>query len=592
MIFFLFLNTKMDVSEQLKDDVSVGLFVEVCPLLEKNVFVDILFELQLETHLNSIIINCPVAASMEILPLLTEKLKTPSFHMCHFSKTYLFGLLEAIFVKLCKKDGDSCSKLFALFQELLKLVESVLLTSVQHLSDDVVTFTSVQFYHFFKFLYLCFTFLKEPKLNYRQNPIFEINLKLGSLNVGRSLSNAPEKCFNAVIKFCEKIFQGLTLDLWMSWADCFIEGAVVTAQRQIGEVVFLICEIIDKYDISLSEELLSCLHHLRIKPETEEDRIAVASLDDIIANVQGEAGAKWFKALIYHSNVCRNPSAVDCITYHLDLAGVKDNKVLLELAHTHIISVEPSDAVRNLFLLSLRKLSHKSQIAYLRPFFEGKTAELKIFEMSGFDSELTETFNKMKLSDCEANETDDSLSKLFCLCVQSPVKTITKLCEHAAHNAREAEDCVRILSSWRPACQLEVIQDAENKFNVISFVLNNLMNDDELSGKEKEQLIPVIVSVQKEKLTSDQFIETCVLDVINNSLKDEKWTKARFRLDVLKSCLKAKAFEFRRAAMLAFLVQLLDRLSWDWTSFSSQKAELKELNLSIIWFLLRQPLQG
>lgn len=571
MAFFLVLNSKLGVTEELKDDMNVGLFVGASPTLTKEFLIEMLFELHLDDYLCEVIYSCPGVMVVELLDVLVNRLKDPNFHKKNHNKFFLHNINQGIFASMIdeKKTGNSALLVLDHFKELLTLAGTVIATPMKltDVSDEIVLYTGEQFYSYFKSLLSCLKSYKNPGSSWKTSEIYEITINLTEELI-ENPEDIKEKSLYILLTQTETILKSLTLDMWMSWSDYSTDENKKSIQQSIGEIIYEIIETIQESDIKISEDMKNCLSNLKIKPETEDDIITKADIDEIILNVENENNKsrdKWAKALAKFRNVLLNEEAVTCLVKNLELIHLEDLRLLIDEC---LKNLDEKSLLLNIF----KRLPVEDQYFYLEKILTEHDYNVLACDPTG----LTEIFNKI------VNRDEDLESELVCYALQAPLKTVTKICELAVHNPKELDFASALLAKLKTVCLLENFSEK----NLISFVLKTLI-DETSKSKEKQNLIDLITKLFELNVIDFKFVEKIILETIRLEILNGNFGKVILSLEIVKSSLKLKALEYNRIVLLAFMSQVLGHLSWDWTAFTIEKVEGRGLTVSIISFLLK-----
>ncbi|KAL0279859.1 UNVERIFIED_CONTAM: hypothetical protein PYX00_001330 [Menopon gallinae] len=551
MIFFMLLNSNTAVQDELMNNDDIGLLTGICPSLSVEELASLLLTLKLTGHISAIITSCPFIMIVEVIDVLLKDFSADD------ALSGICDLTVGIFEKINKADITESSYVLPYFNKFIDKLWTLFDSDNFSVLMDCV----------FKMYVNCLRIFNIKECDYRYNPVFRF--EWGELKMGDSAVQCTGSEW--LVPFLED-FKTKFSSLCSSYHDKPEMGMDVLKSHSASETAYLLYLEICKTGIETS--LLDVLNCFMKRPEPE--CVDIGTIIRKIRNGRAGDSKSLFKALVNFSNALESEEAVHCIKENLNLGDEEDMrfvydtlKVMIEKNHT--------DQLQELMISCLESMTLEGQLRCLNEYF-GERHRFML-EPDRFDERLMEEFNK--LSEVDGN----AKTLLISFCIQSPLKTISKICRLGLSSPTQASATLDYLKMLKSAC---VSVDGEDGLNNLNTVLNSLFESGDLTDKEKQCLSNLIARLQKENLLGVEFAEICLLGNIRKEVDNVNWGKAVFLLDVLKSLVKLKTFHCKEAALLAFLSQLLDHSTWDYCSFSTELADAREIVITIITWMMRK----
>jgi len=410
---FLVLNTSLSVKDKLIEDINCGHIVDCAPILSKDLLMELIWSLALHKYVRESIVHCPLALGAEILDAVLNKvssveplealLRVEELSTAVYCKFMKLKLIEGMDVECAKW------KLYTYFKNLLQYFVKPNLKELGNVGPQ-------ELYRVAGFAIRCILSLMTNCLKLYLNPqqqqeldmsrVYEMSLpELSGEIENEYVVITSENFIDELIFACKTNFYAITVDVWLFWAECEVDGANNnrTLQNEISEAMYSCSEDLKRAQngevkFPLAGELITMLSSMAVKPRDEDDEIREADAELIIKNVSDKSKSqrKWFKALLGLNEVMSDEKCADCLKSNLYLAEYEDIKVILEKTVT---ALEPecgngeSDKIKHIALDSVKLLSLKQQVEIVQWFFKtfGTGAVLLT---DGFNMVATEVFNK------------------------------------------------------------------------------------------------------------------------------------------------------------------------------------------------------
>lgn len=413
IFMFLVLNTSFSVKVKLIEDINCGHIVDCAPTLSKDLLMELIWSLPLHQYVCESIVHCPLALGAEILDAVLNKVSSvePLEALLRVEELSTAVYCKFMKLRLIKGTDVECAKrkLFSYFNNLLQYFVKPNLKELGNVRPQ-------ELYRVAGFAMRCILSLLTNCLKLYLNPqqqqelvmsqVYDMSLPelSGEIEIDNIVITS-ENFIDELIFVCKTNFCAITVDVWLFWAECEVDGANNnrTLQNEISEAMYSCSEDLKRAQngevkFPLVGELITMLSSMAIKPRDEDDEIREADIELVIKYVSDKSKSqrKWFKALLGLNEVMSDKKCADCLKSNLHLAEYEDIKVILEKAVT---ALEPecghgeSDKIKHIALDSVKHLSLKQQVEIVQWFFKtfGNSA---IFLTDGFNMVATEVFNK------------------------------------------------------------------------------------------------------------------------------------------------------------------------------------------------------
>jgi len=413
IFMFLVLNTSLSVKEKLIEDINCGHIVDCAPTLSKDLLMELIWSLSLHKYVCESIVHCPLALGAEILDAVLNKVSSVEPLEALLRVEELSRKVYCKFMKLKLVKGTDMEyakwKLYTYFKNLLQYF-------VKPNLKELGSVRPQDLYHVAGFAMRCILSLMTNCMKLYLNPqqqqelvmsqVYDMSLpELSGEIENENIFITSENFIDELIFACKTNFCAITVDVWLFWAECEVDGANNnrTLQNEISEAMYSCSEDLKRAQngevkFPLAGELITMLSSMAVKPRDEDDEIREADAELVIKNVSDKSKSqrKWFKALLGLNEVMSDKKCADCLKSNLHLAEYEDIKVILEKAVT---ALEPecgngeSDKIKHIALDSVKLLSLKQQVEIVQWFFKtfGTSAILLV---DGFNKVATEVFNK------------------------------------------------------------------------------------------------------------------------------------------------------------------------------------------------------
>jgi len=414
IFMFLVLNTSLSVKEKLIEDINCGHIVDCAPTLSKDLLMELIWSLSLHKYVCESIVHCPLALGAEILDAVLNKVSSvePLEALLRVEELSTAVYCKFMKLRLTKGTDVECAKwkLYTYFKNLLQYFVKPNLKELGNVRPQ-------ELYHVAGFAMRCILSLMTNCLKLYLNPqqqqqelvmsqVYDMSLPELSGEIENENNVITSDSFiDELIFACKTNFCAITVDVWLFWAECEVDGANNnrTLQNEISEAMYSCSEDLKRAQngevkFPLAGELITMLSSMAVKPRDEDDEIREADAELVIKNVSDKSKSqrKWFKALLGLNEVMSDKKCADCLKSNLHLAECEDIKVILEKAVT---ALEPecgngeSDKIKHIALNSVKLLSLKQQVEIVQWFFKtfGTSA---ILLTDGFNMVATEVFNK------------------------------------------------------------------------------------------------------------------------------------------------------------------------------------------------------
>lgn len=558
MILFLILNSGTMVQVELSNDFYFGLITGICPKITLSELSYLLLTLKLTKFMSTIIISWPFKLTTELLDHILNDFS---------GDDVLSGISELI---------------VAMFQKIKKV-------NTNDLFDDVSYIMPC----FQRYINKLWTLFNSDNFPYLMDCTLRIYLSCLKIYNIKDCDYRCNDAFNIVSSDCliSKSFHSELQRLDCDWLVHFLEDfkikfnsiclpylddprlyEKVLQSNSVNENASRIREEILKADVKT--DLLDGLNRLIKNPAPTG--IEVDSLILRLHNCQSGESKAVFKDLIMLPNAFDHEEAFNYIKDHLYLGDEKDLKAVFKNLKVKM-SEQHSNQHQELMISCLERMTLDEQLRCLNEYFADPLSFM--LEPEKFDERLLETFNKF-------SDVNGSIQTcLISFCIQSPLKTIDKICRQGLMSPMLASASADHLKMLKSACLAAARKDCLNNLNT---VLKALFESGDLTHKERECLIKIIIKLHREELLDTDFFEVCLLGNIEREVGNANWGEAIFLLDALRSLLKINMIHIKEIALLAFMSQLLDHASWQCCSFSTQLADAREIIISVITYVLHK----
>jgi len=413
IFMFLVLNTSLSVKDKLIEDINCGHIVDCAPTLSKDLLMELIWSLSLHRYVCESIVHCPLALGADILDAVLNKvssveplealLRVKELSTAVYCKFMKLKLIKGMDVEYAKW------KLYTYFKNLLQYFVKPNLKELGNIRPQ-------ELYHVagfgMRYILSLMTNCLKSYLNPQQqqelvmSQVYDMSLpELSGEIENENVVITSENFIDELIFACKTNFCAITVDVWLFWAECEVDGANNnrTLQNEISEAMYSCSEDLKRAQngevkFPLAGELITMLSSMAVKPRDEDDEIREADAELVIKNVSDKSKSqrKWFKALLGLNEVMSDKKCADCLKSNLHLAEYEDIKVILEKAVT---ALEPecgngeSDKIKRIALDSVKLLSLKQQVEIVQWFFKtfGTSA---ILLTDRFNMVATEVFNK------------------------------------------------------------------------------------------------------------------------------------------------------------------------------------------------------
>jgi hypothetical protein len=409
---FLVLNTSLSIKEKLADDVNCGHIVDCAPILSKDLLVKLVWGLSLQKYTCESIIYCPVLLGAELLDTFLGKLSSMEPLQALQTVEELSKAVYCKYIQLEVLHGADMKftkwKLHTCFKNLLQYFVKPYFKEKGYVStQELYRLAGFAMRSILSLITDCLKLYLNPlKVKVDMPEVYDISLpELCGEVEKKSEIETSNSFIDELIYACKVNFCSITVDIWLFWADCNVDGAhdTRTLQNEIGEAMYLCSEELKKaqngkVEFPLADELISMLSSMAVKPRDEDDEIREADVELIIKNVSDKSKSqkKWFKALLGLSDVISD-NCVDCLKNNLHLAEYEDIKVILENVIAALESGHGDnkwhDKLKHIGLDSVKQLSLHKQVEIIQWVF--KTFGTSVdFLTDSFHVVATEVFNK------------------------------------------------------------------------------------------------------------------------------------------------------------------------------------------------------
>jgi hypothetical protein len=414
IFMFLVLNTNVSVREKLVDDINCGHIVDCAPTLSKDLLIELIWNLSLHKYVCESIVYCPLALGAEILDAVLIKMSSvePLKALLRVEELCTAVYCKFIKLELIKATDMECTKwkLHIYFKNLLQYFVKPNLRELGNVRpQDLYRVAGFAMKCILSVMINCLKLYLNPQQQQQQlamSVVYDMSLPELSGGVGNeNIVVTSSNFIDDLIFACKTNFCAITVDVWLFWAECEVDGANNnrTLQNEISEAMYSCSNYLKKAQngevkFPLAGELITMLSSMAVKPRDEDDEIREADVELIITNVteKSESQRKWFKALLGLNDVMSDKKCADCLKNNLHLADYEDVKVILEKAVTVLESEcgdEDCDKIKHIVLDSVKYLSLKQQVEIVQWFF--KTFGTSVtFLTEDFNVVVTEVFNK------------------------------------------------------------------------------------------------------------------------------------------------------------------------------------------------------
>jgi hypothetical protein len=414
IFMFLVLNTSFNVREKLIDDINCSHIVDCAPTLSKDLLMELIWSLSLHKYVCESIVHCPLALGAEILDTVLNEMSSvePLEALRRVEELSTAVYCKFMKLELIKGTDVECAKrkLYIYFKNLLQYFVKPNLKELGNVRPR-------ELYHVAGFAIRCILSLTTNCLKLYLNPLQQQQELVMSAVYDMSLSELSGEIENEsevvtshhfideLIFACKTNFCAITVDIWLFWAECEIDGANNnrTLQNEISEAMYSCSEDLKRAQngevkFPLAGELVTMLSSMAVKPRDEDDEIREADAELIIKNVseKSKSQRKWFKALLGVNEVMSDKKCAECLKNNLHLAEYEDIKVILEKAVTALspeCGAGDCDKIKLIVLDSVKHLALKQQVEVVQWFFKTFGASVT-FLTDSFNVVATEVFNK------------------------------------------------------------------------------------------------------------------------------------------------------------------------------------------------------
>lgn len=413
IFMFLVLNTSLSVKEKLIEDINCGHIVDCAPTLSKDLLMELIWSLSLHKYACESIVHCPLALGAEILDAVLNKVSSvePLEALLRVEELSTAVYCKFMKLKLIKGTYVECAKwkLYTYFKNLLQYFVKPNLKELGNVRpQELYRVAGFAMRYILSLLTNCLKLYLNPQQQQElvMSQVYDMSLPELSVEIENdNIVITSDSFIDELIFVCKTNFCAITVDVWLFWAECEVDGANNnrTLQNEISEAMYSCSEDLKRAQngevkFPLAGELIMMLSSMAVKPRDEDDEIREADTELVIKNVSDKSKSqrKWFKALLGLNEVMSDKKCADCLKSNLHLAEYEDIKVILEKAVT---AMEPEcghgegDKIKQIALDSVKLISLKQQVEIVQWFFKtfGTSA---ILLTDGFNMVATEVFNK------------------------------------------------------------------------------------------------------------------------------------------------------------------------------------------------------
>lgn len=610
IFMFLVLNTSVSVREKLIDDINCGHIVYCAPTLSKDLLMELIWSLSLHKYVCESIVHCPLALGGEILDVVLNKMSSVEPLEALLRVEDLSTAVYCKFMKLehIKGTDVECAKrkLYIYFKNLLQYFLKPNLKELGNVRPR-------ELYHVAGFAMRCILSLMTNCLKLYLNPqqrqecvmsaVYDMSLSELSGGVeNENIVITSNDFIDELTCACKTNFCAITVDIWLFWAECEVDGADNnrTLQNEISEAMYCCSEDLKRAQngeikLPLAGELITMLSSMAVKPRDEDDEIREAGTELIIKNVSDKSKSqrKWFKALLGLNEIMSDKKCADCLKDNLRLAEYEDIKVILEKAVT---ALEPEcgdgerDKIKRIALESVKHLSLKQQVEIVQWFFK-TFGTSDTFLTEGFNMVATEVFNKAVKASVK---NDKFFSEFVSLCMQSPVEVITKILGEGLMNSKQISLMVEVLECLDPICRVCELDDIKaasgNEMTLVICLLNDAVKNG-LSDLQKSNFVKLVVALINHNIVDGSvFFRRCLLPALRESLSMRSWSLLLVWLEALHCFtdgIVLSSTDVRDCVLLVVLAQVLEISRWNLLTFSVGAASVCEEAITVIRRVLK-----
>lgn len=601
----MILNTDLPVSEQLKSDENIGLFVCLSIPLKLKQTVEIIWEVGLHSQFNEIIENCDSSVTKDFIIFILENDK---FWKSDDNFKLFFNFWRSLFYKIHYigkgyQEDPNIMTMTMFFEKCMQLINEQLEVAFKTPLWEKNTSTKNNFFYFFNTVLAIIRFYNDVKYQYEPNNVFKLSIKFQSVQ-DLTLIEPSKACLNLIFTYLPKLMQGVSMNSWKNLTD--------SAWQEVKENIYYIC----KETMDVIPQALQHLEPFAVEPDLPE--IPTTDIDKIISHVKrGEKD--WFKVLILQEEIekktidASSPSAspdknaavgsmmnktsedlqglpefnnievIDCLLEKFNFADPDDHFIILKKCVSSLLSDKPEELeakIRKLFLKALKYESpNENSESFLTNVFRNHAnaiprleIELDSSETEDFNEELNLAFNKF------SNEESVRLYDVARLCLQSREKCLIKIYRAAINDSKQVNVCLNVVNDLKGAFECRS-RDSDH-LSFLESVLLKFIATEKLTEKEQNLFILFFRGLVQKNLIDFKFYDE-IISILNLKLQEESY-EIIFFLQLIKTGIKCKSFEKFKFCFLLFMSDVLKSLSWNFDNFSNVKAEGRNLVGSLV----------
>lgn len=589
------LNTEVTFSRDLSEDMNICHLLNNFPQLTTCLFVNIMWQLKLETFFYE---SLKFSPSWFVLPFLPEVSDSLRFAKPLDVIAHVKEIVESIYYNICRFDfkvlhSGQQEQQTSILDKLLEHIMSFLRSyNPPNADDDVVKsnrklkeYLGYSLNHQLSLIFNCFKmFLNKPSFEVQDElKIFKIMYEpevnnFSTKSYSPSVKETLLKINIALLNTLQNSVLNITIDDWVYWVEIDIDDPSTydedlkrdNLQKQIGELSYNLIQLINE-NPSFEHSVVNQLQTLSIKPKMLKEIAKEATVGTILDKIEKSANKRvWFEELLDRPDTLySNTECLQTVIDNIEIVNFKDLMRILKEQQNY--ELDPEDEAQIKEILRLGGVARLDNLE-VRNFIEEM---IRVFGVDynfytdeagdgAFTNEITNYFNRMT----EKELIEDQLWKLILL---NPSRFYESLLENLKDQDKSQIDIVLKILNETNSIAGEFVKD---------LVESNL---DAAAEPPKSMYHIFLAGLFKLNLIDRQeFLRDIIMKNLARAIAEENLKL----IDMLLNALKLFSGRLNVADLLSplavLVAQPLDIYRWDLVSFSQLKESIVETSIEII----------
>lgn len=597
ILLLLMLNTDVSLSRDLKDDAQVCHLLNNFPQLSPCLFVNLVWQLKLESYFYESLKYSPSWFVLQFLPETIDSLR--------FSKpldvvSQVKEIIESLYHNICRMDykivnADQQIEKKIIITKLLEHIMSLLRNYNTPDTDDDIAKSKNKFQEYLghstnlqlSLVVNCFEmFLRKPSFTVAEEvQIFKVMAgkerevdNFSATSYSPVVHEALSTINMALLNTLQNSVVNIKLDDFMYWVEIDIEDNSTddddlkcdNIQKSVGMLSFKLIELISKND-SFQHNVIDQLQTISIRPKTLEEIASEATVGTILQKIEQSPNRRvWFEELLNRPEILyTNAECLQTVIECIDIVTCKDlMRILKDMQAYEDMEQEDEKLLKEILRAGASRLS-KIELRdvieeIIRVFGVDYNLSCDEADDAAQTSEITNYCNKLT----ETNLLEDQLWKLILV---NPSKFFTSLLKHVVQ-----QDKSQIVIA------LNIL--GETNSIAVDYVENIVQESLETAASSsKSQYHVFLVGLFKLKLIdSNKFIKDVLITNLAAAMSMNALKLIAMLLVTLKQLSAKLKIDNLLVPLTVLVAQILDKYRWDLKSYSQLNETIVETSIEII----------